>query len=77
MPPFEQEEIYAVELSHKDNTKNKEELPKGSRLKNLCPFIDRHSLLQIEGYISKAKIGSDKKHTLLLSQASTTLDFCM
>ncbi|CAE1260779.1 unnamed protein product [Acanthosepion pharaonis] len=59
---------------------NKEELPKGSTLKGLNPFIDSHSLLRIGGHAGKAEIETRKKHPIVIpgkhhiGSLATTMD---
>ena len=46
--------------------KDKNQLPKNSKLQNLSPFIDRHGLLRVGGRLKNAKVSYGMKHPLIL-----------
>ncbi|CAG7729009.1 unnamed protein product [Allacma fusca] len=47
-------------------------LPKGSRLKTLCPFVDNSGALRVGGRLAKSELDFNNKHPLLLPRNPVT-----
>ncbi len=56
------EDVYTQDIKC---IQRQQEIPKGSPLKNLDPFLDGHGLLRVGGYIGESKFNREEKNPLI------------
>ncbi|XP_046576736.1 uncharacterized protein LOC124284679 [Haliotis rubra] len=62
-----QREVYGAEISCLYNGKP---VQRQSPIRDLCPFLDQHSLLRVGGRLSRSNLSSEEKHPIIIPGGS-------